>query len=58
MEPPSSVFTNVGALSELFAYFEPRDVLGLRRVCRVWRDVADREYVWYTLAKRLKVRCS
>lgn len=51
------LFTNPAVLSELFAYLNPVTLLMVVvRVCHAWKNVAEREYVWFRLAHRLKLR--
>lgn len=57
MQAPS-IFENVAVLTELLAWLSPSQLLRLRLVCHRWRQVADREYVWWRMAQRLGIRGS
>lgn len=62
MSQQGSVATTVhwalhpSVLTELFSYFQVKELLRLRLVCRFWCQIADREYVWYRLALRNGIR--
>jgi hypothetical protein len=47
---------DVAVLTELFAYLSPATLLICGGVCRVWRFAGAKEYVWYRMAQRLRLR--